>query len=259
MSADIENQHPLIYCNGDSYSDQNYKPDLNGNTYADIVGQYTGGFVFNRAKAGSCNRRILRTTVHDAIHQRQLNPTQKIIMLIGLSFELRGEVWIDNFEVTDPAESNFKTHVFSSVNKWREKLLKNIAISPSRNNKFEKYYDQGRAYYYSPYAERINLHTDLIMLRALLESLNIDFLIFQSPAAEKLESDYLLDFFRKQIKDDMRFFDFEQFGFCDWCYSKNFIPYDFLDQPTIGHYKPDAHRAFAEQILIPRLQQLKII
>jgi hypothetical protein len=97
------------------------------------------------------------------------------------------------------------------------------------------------------------------MLRSLLESLNIDFLIFQSPRAEKLESDYLLDFFKKEIATDERFINFETFGFCDWCHKQKFTPLDYLDQPSIGHYGPDAHKAFAEQILIPQLTNLKII
>ena len=40
MSADID--FPLIYCNGDSYSDENYYPALKGNTYANAVGQACG-------------------------------------------------------------------------------------------------------------------------------------------------------------------------------------------------------------------------
>lgn len=252
-------QHPLIYCNGDSYSDQNYQPELKQNIYADVVGRHIGGFVFNRAKIGSSNRRIVRTTLHDALHQRQLNPTQKIIMLIGLSFEIRGEVWVDSDGSGDAVESNFKTHNFTFQPNWREKLLQNLDIGKTHTNKFETYYDKGRAYFYSPYAERINLLGDLIMLRAVLDSLNIDFLIFQAPPAEVLESDYLLDFFKQQMVSDARFFDFEQFSFCDWCYKEQFIPYDYLDRPRIGHYKADAHREFAKQVLIPHLEKLNII
>jgi len=233
-------RHALIYCNGDSYSDQNYQPDLKQNTYADVVGRHIGGFVFNRAKIGSSNRRIVRTTLHDALHQRQLNPTQKIIMLIGLSFEIRGEIWSDSNVSRDAVESNFKTHQFTFEPNWREKLLQNLDIGKTHTNKFETYYDKGRAYFYNPYAERINLLSDLIMLRSVLDSLNIDF-------------------FKQHIASDARFFDFEQFSFCDSCYKQQFIPYDYLDRPRIGHYKPDAHREFANQVLIPHLEKLNII
>jgi hypothetical protein len=262
MSADID--FPLIYCNGDSYSDENYYPALKGNTYANAVGQACGGFVINQAISGSCNRRIIRTTVHDMMQQRQLNPDQKIIALIGLSFELRSELWIDDIDDNRrPEESNLRTHTFSGQLNWRENLLKDLDInSPNKyaqHNKFFEKFSQGRAFFFSPYAERINLLCDLIMLRALFDSLNIHFIIFQSPVAEKLQSDYLLDFFKKQIAEDSRFLDLENFGFCNWCIDQGFVPLDFLDRPNIGHHGPEAHIAFAEKILIPKLKQLKIL
>jgi len=34
---------------------------------------------------------------------------------------------------------------------------------------------------------------------------------------------------------------------------------DYLDRPHIGHYRADAHQAFAEQVLIPRLKELNIL
>jgi hypothetical protein len=254
---------PLIYCNGDSYSDENYHPSCQGNVYANAVAEQCRGFVLNKAVSGSCNRRIIRTTIHDAINQRKVNPTQHIIALIGLSFEMRSELWVDNILGKPPEESNFKTHTFAKKQSWREDLLAGKDIEATNlfnlDRKFFEHYSKGRAYFYNPYAERINLLTDLVMLRSTLESLDVDFLIFQAPRAEKLEDDYLLNFLKQQICDDQRFFDFETFGFCDWAHSKNFTPLDNLNQFKIGHYGPDAHRAFAHEILIPRLQQLKIL
>ena len=256
---------PLIYCNGDSYSDETLHSTLRDNTYVNFVANKLNGFAINAAISGSCNRRIIRTTLHDVIQQRKLNPTQKIIALIGLSFELRSEIWVENVENNRPSvESNFRTHIFSQQINWKANLLSGTDIASQnqtkQDEKFFKKFSEGRAFFFSPYAERINLLSDLIMLRSLLESLNIDFLIFQSPRAEKLESDYLLDFLKKEIVTDKRFFDFETFGFTDWCHEqKKFTPMDFLDRPAIGHYGPDAHKAFAEQILIPQLTNLKII
>jgi len=258
---------PLIYCNGDSYTDENYHPTLRNNTYVNFVANELNGFAINAAISGSCNRRIIRTTLHDVINQRQLNPTQKIISLIGLSFEMRSEIWIDNIEnIRNSEESNFRAHTFSSQLNWRENLLANLNINSvnqyKQNEKFFNKFSEGRAFFFSPYAERINLLADLIMLRSLFESLNIEFLIFQSPQAEKLESDYLLDFFKKQIVDDERFIDFETFGFANWCQEQKFTSFESLDRVdclAVGHYGPDAHKAFAEQILIPRLTNLRII
>jgi hypothetical protein len=261
MSADID--FPLVYCNGDSYSDHNYHPSMLNQTYVDHVATYTKGFAINRAISGSCNRRIIRTTLHDMIQQRSLNPQQKIIALIGLTFELRSELWADHCISKIPEESNFVTHKFSDRISWRENLLANRNIESPNTLKFEekffREYSRGRAYFFSPYAERINLLADLIMLKSTLDSLKIDFLIFQSPKVEKLQQDYLLDFFKKQISNDARFLDLENFGFCNWCLEQKFIPLDYLDRPEIGHYGVDAHKAFAEKILIPKLLELSIL
>lgn len=236
---------------------------LAGKTYANVVGEYCNGFVINAAENGSCNRRIIRTSLHDLILQRQLNPLQKIIALISLTFELRSEIWIDNLASKQPSESNFVPHTFSSQQNWRENLLNSKDIeTPNKyklDTEFYEKFSHGRAYFFSPYAERINLLTDLIMLKSTLDSMNIDFLIFQGPIAEKLESDYLLDFFKQQIAMDQRIFDFETFGFCNWAYKQKFTPLDFCDRPGIGHYGSDAHCRFANTVLLPKLHELSIL
>lgn len=261
MSADID--FPLIYCNGDSYSSDRYHPSLVGKTYDYIIGEHCNGFVINAAIPGSCNRRIIRTSLHDLILQRQLNPLQKIIALINLTFELRSEIWVDDLLNQSPTESNFVTHTFSSQENWRENLLNGKDIETSNKHKldtnFYEKFSQGRAYFFSPYAERINLLTDLIMLKSTLDSINVDFLIFQGPIAEKVESEYLLDFLKQQIATDQRIFDLEKFGFCNWSYDQKFIPLDLLDRPTIGHYGADAHYAFANAVLLPKLKELSIL
>lgn len=250
--------HPLIYCNGDSYSNDRWHESLNDRAYANVVGRYFDGFVINSAIRGSCNRRIIRTAVHDLIHQRKLNPSQRIIALIGLTFELRSELWDEHVQPCSEVESQFISHRFTDKNNWRDKLLQgqDILIANNRLDKdfFDKY-SQGRAYYYSPYAERINLLCDCVMFQSLMQQLDIDFLVFQAPQAEKLESEYLVDFFRSQLNTN-NFFDFEEFGFVNWSFQQGFVPLDFLDRPQIGHPNAQAHCAFAEQILIPRIEQL---
>ena len=131
---------PLIYCNGDSYSDETYRDSFRNNVYPNFVAKSCDGFVLNKAISGSCNRRIIRTTVHDMIHQRQINPEQQIIALIGLSFELRSEVWADNItERLYPEESNFIKHYFTKQTNWRENLLNHIDIkTPPVSNKFDQ-------------------------------------------------------------------------------------------------------------------------
>ena len=260
---------PLIYCNGDSYSsDKIY--DLQEATYDYVVGKSLNGYVINHAIPGSCNRRIIRVSVADLIHQRQLNKTQRIIALIGLSFELRSEVWNnDMFLVSDDNrdsniestfESDFKSYQFSNKPDWLEQLKSGNSVHSHDTESLAspKFFDmltKGNAFFYSPYAERINLYCDLIMFKSLMDQLNIEFLIFNSPPQETdMSADMLLDHFASEIYNDNRFIMFKEgFSLCSYLNDNGFEPFDFKDNPSIGHYKDDGHRYFAENILIPRL------
>lgn len=267
---------PLIYANGCSYSNSSYYPDLNGKVHADYVGETLNGFVLNKSICGSNNRRIIRTSLHDIIHQRQLNPKQKIIALISLSFEIRSDLWVDDLiinQVDDitpdyPEESQFVTHQFSALTDWRERLLLGKPIytpwpkriqSEMLRSKFSTHLSRAKAFFFSSYAERINLLTDLLMFTAVCKQYNINYLIFQAPIAQQLNDEYLLDFFKDQIAKDLRIFNLETFGFLNWAHEQKFIPLDMLDNPTIGHYNSDAHKAFADQVLIPKLKETKQI
>ena len=107
---------PMIYVNGCSYSDTKYHSSTLGKNYGHFYSDLVDGFVLSRAQAGSCNRRIVRTTAHDVIEQRKLNPTHKIIALVQLTFEIRDELWHDSIvQSMDPCESHFRTHQFSKM------------------------------------------------------------------------------------------------------------------------------------------------
>lgn len=258
---------PLIYCNGCSYSSKDYHPSLIGRTYVDFVAEHYHGFAMNKARRGSSNYRIIRTTVHDMIQQRQLNPHQKIIALIQFTNTIRSEIWVDDKSFKLEEESNFVQVQFAHTERWREKFLQRQELSSTnwpvdKHNLSKKYWNkltEGLAYFHNSYAEHINLLCDLIMLQTLLESLNIDFIFFSGPQEQKFESDYLLEFFRNEIQQDKRYIDFESFGFCNWCAEQNYIPLDSELNPLTGHYGPDAHEAFAKQIIIPKLQELNIL
>jgi len=258
---------PLIYCNGCSFSSELYHPTLVGKTYVNFVADHCHGFAINKARCGSSNHRILRTTVHDMLQQRQLNPHQKIIALIQLTVPVRNEIWIDDKSGELDEESNFVQVQFANVPDWKERLLngKSTGTNNQPINKYnivKKYWNkltEGLSYFHNGQAEYINLLCDLIMLRTLLESLNIDFIFFSGPQEQKFESEYLLEFFRDKIQQDKRYIDFESFGFCAWCAEQKYIPLDPDPNPYIGHYGSDAHEAFAKQIIIPKLQELNII
>ena len=278
-------EFPLIYCNGDSYTTEWYHKSLRKSTYDYVVGDYFSGFVMNRAISGSCNRRIIRTSIADLMQQRELNKGQRIIALIGLSFELRSEFWnedmlhddsiyrhflkkdVDSSEMQFSSfESNFRSYQFATKVDWLEQLMagKTIAskkvLSNTVSPKFFNMLTKSRAFFYSPYAERINLYCDLILFRALMKELDIEFLVFNAPPQEtKMSKEFLLDHFSKEIFSDKRFIGFEDdFNFCQHLKKHNFIPIDPDENPDLGHYGPDGHEFFAKDVLIPLLEDPKI-
>ena len=257
---------PLLYCNGCSYSDEKYRPELQDSTYVNRIQEKLGhGFVLNNAKSGSNNTRIIRTSLHDLYQQREQNPTQQIIALIQLTFEIRDELWHEHSNLDNGAEeSNFITHQFSENHNWKKLLLSSLdigayngAIENAMEKKFLKKYSEGRAFFYSPYQERINLFSKLAMFHFFCKCNNIIYLIFQGPKAEGLENEYLLDFFKEIIPKE-NIMDLENFGFCSWCAENGYMPYDQLRYKEIGHYKKDAHYAFADRVLMPKLKEIGI-
>lgn len=262
----IEENFPLIYCNGDSFIDDQYHPSLNENTYPYHVRDRLGGFVISDALSGSCNRRIIRTSVLQLLEQRKLNPQQEIIALVSLSYELRSEIWIDDHTPDSPIESQFQNHQFSGMSDWKERLIKKLSIlSPREKSKhgsqhqdFVELYSKSRAYFYSPYAERINLLCDLVMFKNFCEQQNITFLVFWGPQCEALEQEYVKDTFESVIMNSDNFYNFDSFNFVNWCYQQQFTTIDDVTTPVGSrHYGADAHKAFAEQIILPTLAHLR--
>lgn len=260
---------PFVYCNGDSYSDPDYRPDLNSQTYAHVIAERIGGFAMNKARSGSCNKRIMRVALHDLIQQKTLNPKQPIVALLGLTYELRDEIWIDNHRDFDHAEeSNFFRFQVALDISWRQQLLNNIFsrsnlitriadILGSHRSFLEKY-QQGRAFFYSPYQERISLYMQLYFMIEWCKQHDINVLMFcAAPSFEPLEQEYLKDFFGSNL-DKRHFLDFEKFSMCEWCRSQGFVPYENDRDIDNGHYGPDAHKAFGD-FLISELQERNLL
>lgn len=251
---------PLIYCNGDSHSDPNfYYPAMVGHTYADYVGAHCNGFVINKSKSGSCNRRIIRTAVHDLMVQRQANPGQPIMALIAFAQEHQDEFWVDGRTPNDPPESNFVGHsLITSLDHAQifqdDEVVLRFDDQESRIARdLVQDWSRGNSGLYNAYARRIDFLHDLLMLTGLLERLQVQAVCFQITPRERLVSEYLIDFYKSNI-NSATVFDLETFGFATWCSQQGFEPLLDHESPDLAHYGADAHQAFANDVLIPKLQ-----
>ena len=239
----------LIYCNGCSYSTPSLYPSLNDCTYDYVIQKITGGFNINHASGGSCNRRILRSSLMDIIEQRKLNPDQNIIALIQVTHESRFEIFLPEIPHANPKESNFVS--FTQSDSWLNKT-KNAEIL--KNPYIQKYLD-GQVYLYDVYAERINLLMDVLLFKNYCESLGIKFLIFAGIKLQTLDQEHVVDMLAETLYTDKRIIEFDSFGFCDWCYENGYrnIDPDLNDDDVFGHYGKQAHKHFAETVIYNKL------
>ena len=76
----------IVYSNSCSFGIKQEHP-----VYAELVATEFGAKLVNSGQAGSCNRRITRTSLRDLINLK--NQNNNILCLIGLSFITRTELW----------------------------------------------------------------------------------------------------------------------------------------------------------------------
>lgn len=229
--------------------------------FPELVAEHFNGFCINTARPGTGNSRFIRRATHDCLEQRKLNPTQRIIVLLELTFDLRKEIWNESIVPTDSVESNFQSIQLATDFNWRKKLLGNkkstfmdkiqIFQSKSTEEEFLLKWRQGELFFYSPYAENINLLQQLITLTALFREQNIEYIIYRGNPVEHFEDEYLLDFFADHLAQDSNILDLFNFSFTKWTLDNGF---DMIENNNTynGHPGLQAHREFAN-LLIKKL------
>lgn len=255
----VDTSWPLIIVLGGSQQSniwyQNFLKTKKVCLLSDVVANHFNGFCINLSWPGASNRRHIRRSMIECITQRELNPNQRIILILELSFALRKELWVDDYQNKDMDEANFFQIQIANDNEW----WKDRGDKKSFNDHLKmhkKYFDRwlsSQRYFYSSYGELINLYQDILSLIAFLKLQKIDYIIFQGNPVESFEPTFIKDIFKKQLDQYKNVLDLEKFSFTEWCISQNFVPIDSLDRPFIGHPSPQAHEAFAKQIIIPLL------
>lgn len=219
-------EFPLILAYGGSqlstkwYSQNLKTPVEEIKLFPELVADHFDGFCINNAVPGSANSRYIRRATHDCLQQRKLNPTQRIIVLLELTFDLRREFWDESIIPTDPVESNFQSIQLTSDLNWREKLLDHkksrfIDKFQSKTGWIRKW-KEGQLFFYSPYAENINLLQQIITLTALFREQKIDYIIYRGNPVEDFKKEYLLDFFVEYLSQDPCVIDLFNFSFTKW-------------------------------------------
>lgn len=224
----------IVYANSDSYG-----VCSTGKTYADFIGQAFNAGTVNRGLSGSCNRRIIRTTIRDLLDLKKAH--KDILAIIGLAptnrFEFWGDVAIDN-------DGHFKSFQPSSV-------VPNTA----------KYLHRGCIENYNDESSNTNLFLDLILLTGFLKRYDINYLIWQGSMSLK-PSDFDAPFIKNfyiEVNSDTKILDMFDFSFSKYCsIIKGYTPYDSDLYGIYGHHCEQAHKDFAEYLLENYLNEISI-
>lgn len=244
-----------IYSNSCSFG----APDQGHKVYADHIAEKFNAKLINQGVAGSCNRRIIRSSLRDLIDLHETS--QNILMLIGLSFVSRTELW-----QTDLPPLNNDGHFHPIIIdhqkiSWKEKgLIDTIVpnVSDYARLPIKEYYKQWLIHL-SLESEVTNLLTDLIMLTGWAKSKNIKYLVYCNtntlPGEPQvgLTSPFIANLFQT-VLNDKHIIDLWNFSFKDYALSCKFIPKDYNIYGEHGHPNAEAHQSFAH-LLLDKLSQ----
>jgi hypothetical protein len=233
MSANI------LYCNSDSYGVLTDTPD--GNRYSDYLGQMIKAEqVINNGLPGSCNQRIIRTTVRDLLQIKSQNANGSILAVICLGSLYRNEWWDPDFKppfwCQDGHFQSFQVAGFST-----------------RIEKHKEHYQYAKEWYrvFNDEAEQTSLLMWLNLLTAWLQTNGINYIIFAGNTVTYKKIDYNSIFvkdFAATVAADVRILPFHDFSFASYCVQQGFKPYDFDQYQNNGHHGDLAHKKFAEYL-----------
>lgn len=229
----------ILYVNGDSYT---YISD--GKRYSECLSELLGCDSINASISGSCNQRILRTSLRDLILLKRKH--NDIVAVISLSFLLRTELW----------DSDLKQNRFINDGEFvslqptdsKDWFLKKI----SSGNIYSDYLTQWLKWY-NVEAQTVNLLKDILLLTSWLKQNNIKYVLFSGCLQEPIDfnSTFIKPFY-EEVANDKNIIDICQFSFTEWCLNHGHVPIDDYRQEIhgktldIGHHGESAHRDFAK-------------
>lgn len=225
------NKLKRIYTNGCSFTyDNHIYHDLKSPAYGDILAQKHNVDYLNMGLPGSCNRRIIRTTLRDVIEI-----TDDTLVIIQLTVLERTE------KIFTPGQNNeWKLDNKQSYQEYHESIK-----GDSREKINQEYYNT-HIKFFDEQAEITNLVTDLLMLTAFLKNKHIPYYVFsyQPLVSESTAKNIYNDRLQVQLRKDSRVMNIlsnslvNQLGTGNWFYD--------VTNGLHGHLNPAGHVQAAE-------------
>ena len=225
------NKLSQIYTNGCSFTyDNHVYHDLKGLAYGDILANQYGVTFLNMGLPGSCNRRIIRTTLRDA-----LNFDSSTLVIVQLTVLERTEK-----AFTPGSDNDWKMNCLQSQGEYHESLKSN---SPGNLN---QEYFKTHIKFFDECAALNDLAADLIMLTGYLQKKHIPYYVFsyQPLVSKSISTRVYNDCFQQQLRTDPNVMNIltdsltDRLGPGDWYYD--------VAPKFIGHLSPLGHNRAAE-------------
>lgn len=232
----------MLYVNGDSYSIVS-----DGKKYSDFLKEKFDCSVLNNSLSGSCNSRILRTSLRDLIELKKTH--KKIKAIINVTYVIRTEVWDPTPK--DPKDynndGNFVNLTPTNVKDWASK-------DKTVTSKIYHDYCKQFLIHYNVESEITKLLQNIILLSSWCKLNDVDYVIFSGPLQETI--DFTAPFikpFYNLVCEDKNILNLFEFSFTEWCLEHNFTPITKNRTQEIhgkiydvGHHGEAAHHAFSE-------------
>jgi len=238
----------IVYSNSCSFGE----PGQGHEVYADHVADYFKAELINRGQAGSCNRRIIRTTLRDLIEYG----SNDVVVLLGLTFISRTELWQPWLPATvNDGHFHSITVDHQKINWSIKGLIDTIVpdIHQLADARIKDYYKQWLSHY-DREAEVTNLLTDIIMLTGWMQSRSIPYIIFSN--VDVLPDSDLVGYnspfissLQETIRADNSILDLWKFSFGTYSLENGFIPKDYDLYKHHGHPGGDAHKFFGNYLI----------
>jgi hypothetical protein len=236
----------IIYSNSCSFGATN----KNFPVYSEIIAKDRNAQLINKGIPGSCNRRIIRTTLRDL---NEIKDTDNIIALIGLTFISRSEIWRPDLPAVDNDGHFYQIKPTQKLS-WQNGLINTIVpdIHKKVDVEISDYYKEW-ILHYNRESQMTELCTDLVMLTGWLQSKGITYKIFSN--VDKLEgSEYIgynspfINSLYNTILKDKGVIDPWNFSFGTFAQENGLRPIDEDVYGVHGHPGEKAHKLFAEYL-----------
>jgi len=242
----------IVYVNGCSYASIS-----DGKRYSEYLAEHFNCDSVNAAIPGSCNSRILRTSLRDLINLKKQH--KDIVAIISLSFVLRTEVWNRDPNRQDrwkqSGDGDFISMQFTGAHDWKKKLDKGhvdwkISGTQLRN------YGKSWLIWYDVESEITKLLQQIILFTAWCKSNAIKCVLFSGPLQESIdfESPFVKPFY-DVVQEDTSVIDIFNKSFTEWCKLAGHTPIDKFTMQihgnsyACGHHGAAAHRDWAKFLI----------